>query len=213
MVGRNPERRVEIGGVGTSGDWEDLVKRAADGTAIKYTTTREVSQGSDHFSFAQKKIPAVHFFTGFHRDYHCQSDHADKIAYENMERIGRCALRLVTFVADAPARPTPSFKAAAGKRRMLGIQGDDLDEREAGDYGLGRDEGGIRLSVIVADSPAERAGFEAGDVLLEFAGQKLPRDGTTKALRDLIGLVKDGEEVRAVVLRDKKRVTLTVKWE
>jgi len=210
MVGRNPEKRMEVGGVGTSADWEGLLKAAAEGTGVRYLTTREVSQGSDHFSFAQKRVPAVHFFTGFHGDYHCQSDHPDRIAYANMEKIGRFGVRLLAGIAEAPERPKPSFKAQPKK---LGIMGEDLRAREAEEAGLGEEEGGIRLTTISAGSPAEAAGFRAGDLLVEFDGKRLPRDGAMTELRELIAGAKAGVDIPVVVLRDGKRTKLKVRWE
>lgn len=40
---------------------------------------------SDSYSFYKKGIPAIHFFSGFHSDYHKPTDTADKIDYENLE--------------------------------------------------------------------------------------------------------------------------------
>lgn len=40
---------------------------------------------SDNYNFYKKGIPAIHFFSGLHSDYHQPTDTADKIDYENFE--------------------------------------------------------------------------------------------------------------------------------
>jgi serine protease Do len=57
------------------------------------------------------------------------------------------------------------------------------------------------------DSPAASAGLEAGDVVVEFDGEKV------RGARQFVRLVQEtpsGREVPAVVLREGQRVTLTV---
>ena len=42
---------------------------------------------SDHQSFHAKDVPVLFAFTGIHSDYHRPSDTADKINYEDLDRI------------------------------------------------------------------------------------------------------------------------------
>jgi serine protease Do len=69
---------------------------------------------------------------------------------------------------------------------------------------------GLAGAVIedVADgSPAEKAGLRAGDVVLEFDGERV------RGVRHLTRLVQetpDGREVQAVILRDGQRTTLAI---
>jgi hypothetical protein len=51
--------------------------------------------GSDHKPFALKKIPFCWFFTGFHDDYHEESDTFDKANIEDMTRIVDLGFRMV----------------------------------------------------------------------------------------------------------------------
>ena len=39
---------------------------------------------SDHYSYAAKGIPIAFFFTGTHLDYHCVTDHVDKILFPKL---------------------------------------------------------------------------------------------------------------------------------
>ncbi len=66
---------------------------------------------------------------------------------------------------------------------------------------------GARLSTIYADTPAARAGFQNGDILVELNGQPI---GTTPSMMTQIGKDNVGKPIPAVVERAGQRVTLTV---
>jgi serine protease Do len=76
-----------------------------------------------------------------------------------------------------------------------------------------QEEGGVLVSGTIPDSPAERAGFQPGDLLISLAGhpihvrhpEELP--GLNQSIADL----NVGEEVDAVVLRHGARQTLRVR--
>jgi Zn-dependent M28 family amino/carboxypeptidase len=53
---------------------------------FKLKTTDGGIGPSDHTSFYLQGIPAIHFFTGTHADYHKPSDDEDKINYDGMLR-------------------------------------------------------------------------------------------------------------------------------
>jgi Zn-dependent M28 family amino/carboxypeptidase len=73
---------------------------------------------SDQFPFVLHDIPAFWFFTGFHPDYHHETDTADKINYTKMAKILRLsgttlwdlgnARTVPAFVANPAGKPNPS---------------------------------------------------------------------------------------------------------
>jgi S1-C subfamily serine protease len=66
---------------------------------------------------------------------------------------------------------------------------------------------GIRLQSVVEDSPAAKAGFLAGDVVIVFGGKKI------ESPRDVVSVIRAhaiGDTVEATVLRDGKEVRLTL---
>jgi membrane-associated protease RseP (regulator of RpoE activity) len=165
--------------------------------------------GSDHYSFSKKRIPAVHFFTGFHGDYHTQTDHADKIEYDRMAKIGRFGLRLLALTADRSPRMAYT---AAGGRRSLGVEVEDLDADGAKKAGLPAGEGGLTIMKVNEETAASRAGVKVGDVLVEFNGKKFPLEDPVDMLRSELKSVKDGIEVPLTVIRDGKRMELKAVW-
>ena len=66
---------------------------------------------------------------------------------------------------------------------------------------------GVKLSGVRGGSPAEKAGLKGGDVIVEFAGQKITNIYDYTYALDA---AKIGKPTRMVVERDGKRVAITV---
>ncbi|MBF0153049.1 MAG: DegQ family serine endoprotease [Magnetococcales bacterium] len=86
------------------------------------------------------------------------------------------------------------------RRGLLGVQSQDLTADLATAFGLDR-IGGAVVGNVVAGSGAERAGLRRGDVIIEANGREIRN---AAALRNVIGLVRTGEEVQLKFMRDGK---------
>jgi len=97
---------------------------------------------------------------------------------------------------------------AGGKvvRGWLGVQMTELNEPLARQLGLDRLEGVVVVSVV-PDSPAEKAGFQARDVIVEWDGRRIE---DPVELSRLVGRAKVGSQVKLKVIRDGQPVELTV---
>jgi len=60
---------------------------------------------SDDFPFVEAGVPAINFFTGFHRDYHRPSDDWQAVNAYGTARIARLAIELAARIAARPDRP------------------------------------------------------------------------------------------------------------
>jgi len=60
---------------------------------------------------------------------------------------------------------------------------------------------------VTNKGPAQKSGIEAGDILIRFNGKKVV---SSNALPPLVGAVKPGDTVKAVVIRDGKQKTINV---
>jgi hypothetical protein len=69
---------------------------------------------SDQWSFLQKGIPALFFFTGLHPDYHTPRDTPDRINYPKLEKVARLVYLTAFEVANQSARPV--YRAASAAR-------------------------------------------------------------------------------------------------
>ena len=94
------------------------------------------------------------------------------------------------------------------RRARLGIAGQNivLPRRMVRHHGLDRD-GAVQAASIERGGPASRAGFEQGDIIVDFAGQ--PVAGFDD-LHRLLTEEKLGEPVPVSVLRRGRRLTLQI---
>lgn len=59
---------------------------------------------SDHYNFAEKKIPVIFYFRGVHADYHAPGDDIEKIQFDQMEKITRLVFYTAWEVANREER-------------------------------------------------------------------------------------------------------------
>jgi S1-C subfamily serine protease len=122
-----------------------------------------------------------------------------------MERIGKFARGIVLDLLKTPARPdyvkVERTKEQTGDRENLRAYLGTIP-----DY-AGEGIPGLKLSGVRAGGPADKAGLKGGDIIVEFAGQKVTNIYDYTYALDA---VKIGEPVKVVVLRGDQEVTLTV---
>lgn len=235
MVGRNGDKPCAIQGYGAdkAGILEQYIKESVEATGMKakLQKTAEIMGGdSDHSSFIAAGVPAIFFFTGTHRDYHKVTDHVDKIDFGPMATIGKTTAEIMWRLACQEAKPEFDPKA---KRRSIFPQGGDeakpsrrlgitpeynIEEEELTeleDLGLEKGCGIIKVTDVSPGTVAEKCGLKGGDIIIGIAGKTLPRSGTEAlmGLRGILADVKPKTDVKIIVIRDGKKVTLTAQWE
>jgi len=98
---------------------------------------------------------------------------------------------------------------AKGKvtRGWLGVSIQPLTPELAKSFGL-REPKGVLVADVVQDSPAEKAGIVAGDILTEFGGKKVD---TPQDLQKVVIATGPGKAVPVSVWRDKAQKTMEIK--
>ena len=91
-------------------------------------------------------------------------------------------------------------------RGWLGVLIQDVTLELAESFGMDKPQGAL-IARVLDGSPAERAGFEIGDILLSFAGHSIDR---SSELPPVVGQSRVGEEVPVEILRNGESMTLTV---
>jgi len=106
------------------------------------------------------------------------------------------------------ARPILDQLVQGGKvvRGWLGVSIQELSPDLATQFGV-QEPKGVLVSEVLDDSPAKRAGFERGDVIVEFDGK--PVENPTQ-LRNAVAQTVIGRKATVKVMRDKRLRSLEV---
>jgi Peptidase family M28/PDZ domain/PA domain len=199
MVGRMQDNKLTVQATGTSAAWARMLEQANIAAGFDLLVQADPYQPTDVASFNQAGVPCLNFFTGTHTDYHRPSDTADKIDYEDLDRVVDFAAALVRRVEDTAQAPqftkveqaTDTGGGRAGLRLFTGT---------IPDYST--DAKGLLLSGVIGGGPAEQAGLQKGDIIVEIAGQTIANIyDYTYALE----VLKIGEPAKVVYLRNGER--------
>ncbi len=86
----------------------------------------------------------------------------------------------------------------------IGVTIRDLSDDE---LKTGKATGGVKIDEVETDSPAAKAGFRSGDVVVEFDGERVR---SSRQFTRLVQETPPGRSAQTVVVRDGQRVTLSV---
>ena len=161
MIGRlNEDNVLAINGVGTSKKWNELL-RTSNEFDFDLRTSESGVGPSDHTSFYLQNIPALHFFTGQHEDYHKPTDDVEKINFQGMHKILLYVEKIIqnsNLINDfdfqetaADTNVTPKFSVT------LGVMPDYLYD------GIG-----FRIDGVTKGKPASKHNILKGDVVLKM---------------------------------------------
>jgi Tol biopolymer transport system component len=204
MVGRMRDNKLSLQGVGSSHAWRRLIEKRNVAAGFNLALQDDPYLPTDVTSFYTRNVPVLNFFTGGHEDYHRPTDTADKVNYKDLARLTKFTRDIVLDLAQSAERPDltkveANIQTGGGRealRTYLGTIPDYTTEVK-----------GVKLSGVRGGSPAEKAGLRGGDVIVEFAGQKITNIYDYTYALDA---AKIGRPTRMVVERDRKRVAITV---
>lgn len=91
-------------------------------------------------------------------------------------------------------------------RGWLGVMIQDVTHELAESFGMEKPRGAL-VAKVLPDSPAERAGFEVGDIVLEFGGQEVMRSSD---LPPIVGRTRVDDKTPVRVLRRGDSVAIEV---
>ena len=208
MIGRIKDDKVYIGGVGTGSTFKPVLEQAQKDAPFKIEYSAGGYASSDHTSFVSKKIPVLFFFSGLHSDYHKPSDTWDKInapsAARLLDLVGSVTVQL------ASASDAPTFQVVAEDKPVSGGGGGGYGPYFGSIPDFGQTENGVKFSDVRPNSPAAKAGFKAGDVLVQFGDKPIKN---LYDFTDALRRSKVGDVVEVKVLRDGQPVSASVKLE
>lgn len=204
MIGRMHNNKLTVQGAGSSHAWRRLIEKRNVPAGFDLTLQDDPYLPTDVTSFYTKEVPALNFFTGGHEDYHRPTDTADKLDYKDLARITKFTRDIALDLAQSAERPD----LAKVERSALGSGAREMLRTYLGtipDYTT--EVKGVKLSGVRGGSPAEKAGLRGGDVIVEFAGQKITNIYDYTYALDA---AKVGKPTHMLIERDGKRVAITV---
>jgi hypothetical protein len=203
MVGRLRNSRLTVFGTRSAQELSAVVLRQAGELGLEIIESDGAGR-SDHMSFYNKKIPALHFFTGTHPDYHRPTDTWEKLNIDGIAKVSELVSGVARSLAmmkeplnfvSLPSRPAANEgRPGQGYGAYLGTTPD-----------FGNDADGVRLASVAEGSPAALAGLREGDIIVRLG------DEPVRGLEDLAAFLrrkKAGEEIEIVVLRSGTPVTV-----
>jgi len=198
MVGRMQNNKLTIQAMGTSPAWAKIIEQTNVAAGFDLQLQQDPYQPTDVATFNTASVPCLTFFTGTHADYHRPTDTADKIDYEDLDRIVDFAVAIVRRVEDALApqftkveQPTQPGGGRAGVRVFTGTIPD-----------YSSDVKGLLLGGVIGGGPAEQAGLQKGDVIVEIAGQTITNIYDYTYALDVL---KIGQPAKVIYLRSGQR--------
>ena len=196
MVGRMKENKIAINGTGTSPAWSIL-----DDVNEKHSLVKSESGigPSDHTSFYLQDIPAIHFFTGQHEDYHKPTDDYDKINFKGCYEVAFYILDIIngldgTKIAFTKTKDEKqevrSFKVTLGVIPDYMFQGD-----------------GMRIDGVKEDRPASNAGIQNGDVVIKMGDIEIK---DMMSYMKSLGKFEPGQTVPVIIKRGEEEISMEV---
>ncbi len=208
MIGRVKNNKLYVGGTGTSPDFKKLIETANQQVGFELSYSASGYGASDHTSFAVKSVPVLFFFSGLHSDYHKPSDTWEKINADGGAKVVDLVAKVVGELDQLREKPQYVRVAEPSHTAMGGGGGYGPYFGSIPDFG--EIEHGVKFADVRDGSPAAKAGFKAGDVLIQFGDKKIDNlYDFTYALR----AHKPGDKVPVTVLRGNEKLTREVTLE
>jgi Zn-dependent M28 family amino/carboxypeptidase len=198
MVGRMNDNRLAVQAAGTSPVWGSLLERANVAAGFDLAVQADPYQPTDVATFNEAGVPSLSFTTGAHVDYHKPSDTAEKINYEDLDRVADFATAIARRLMEL--EQPPQFTRVEQSSQTPSRTGLRIFTGTIPDYAT--EVKGLLLGGVIGGGPAEQAGLQKGDVIIEIAGQTIANIyDYTYALE----LLKVDQPVKVVYMRGNEQ--------
>jgi Tol biopolymer transport system component len=167
MVGRLRSSLV-LQGIGSSSVWTGVIERRNAVVRLPLTLQDDCHLPTDASTFFMQGVPILSAFTGSHEEYHTPRDTPERLNYEGAAKIANL-MGLVTrelILAETPPDYQEQTAQPEMRANLTAYLGTIPDYAQS-------DLKGVQLSGVTKGAPAEQAGMQAGDVIIELAGKKI----------------------------------------
>jgi hypothetical protein len=212
-VGRLGAQKVTALGTGTATEWQHIFRGASFVTGVESRSVPESIESSDQVSFTEQNVPAVQIFTAAHADYHRPGDTADKIDVAGLAKVAAFVKEGIVYLAERPEPLTNTIGPAAPKPQAGGLAA-PKPQAEAGrrvSFGTVPDFAfpgpGVKVTGLVPDSPAAKAGVREGDIIMRINGADV---ANLQEFSNLLRSLSPGQTVAVVLRRGAEDVQVSV---
>ncbi|MGH7657226.1 MAG: M20/M25/M40 family metallo-hydrolase [Gemmatimonadales bacterium] len=207
MIGRLRNRRLIVYGTGTAREFPAMLDSLNWYAGFELHQLPDGYGPSDHSAFYARSRPVLHVFTDLHEDYHRTTDDWNLINADGLVRVADFTASVVRALGDRTApltfvnlpapRPVASDSASSsGYGAYLGSIPD-----------MTGNPGGVRITGVRAESPADRAGLTGGDVITRIGDMDIP---DLQAMANALRKHQSGDVVAIVFTRDGREHSVDV---
>ncbi len=207
MVGRlNEERQLQIGGVGTSPGFRDLLDSLNGNYGFNLKYANEGYGPSDHAAFYAKDVPVLFISTGAHSDYHTPQDQLSAINLEGTREVLAYVAEITEALANEKERI--AFVEAGPK-----VRGSSRGRRGGVTLGLMPDvtydgSDGMPVMFVTEGKPAAVGGIQKDDIVISIEGKSV---GNVYDYMSRLGQLKEGMDIVVTVKRGEDNLDLVIR--
>ncbi|MBT8068275.1 MAG: M20/M25/M40 family metallo-hydrolase, partial [Gammaproteobacteria bacterium] len=205
MVGRLRDNRLAILGGESAEEWGELVEPVCAELKIGCQLGGDGYGPSDQTPFYAAGVPVLHLFTGAHEEYHKPSDDVEFI---NAAGGARIAGLVANLVADLSGVEGLTYKESEAPAPQGDVRGYGASLGTIPDYtGAPDSKTGMLLAGVRAGGPADTAGLQRGDRVVELLGHEI-RD-----IYDLMYVLREakpGQDGTVIVERGDERIEAAI---
>tara|TARA_B100000686_G_C16790474_1_gene978342 strand:- start:153 stop:3479 length:3327 start_codon:yes stop_codon:yes gene_type:complete len=202
-VGRLEGRTLQVFGTESAYEWPFMAQGIGFTIGVQSEFPAETIASSDHVSFLNIGVPAIHLFSGTHLDYHQPTDTLDKLDTKGMSDIALWLEEAVVYLGNRtePLRVNLEGSEQVGVLRQQGERQVSLGTVPDFSYS----GAGVRISGVTPNGAAEEAGLQAGDVLLNYNGETIT---DMQNYSNLLRQSSVGESVTIEVVREGQQFSV-----
>lgn len=167
MIGRLRDSLI-LQGIGSSDYWTGAIERRNAVVRLPLTLQNDCHLPTDASTFFLHGVPILSAFTGSHDEYHTPRDVPELINYEGAAQVARLMALIARDLVMAEQAPEYQEQEAEPQMRanLTAYLGTVPDYAQS-------DLKGVKLAGVTKGAPADLAGLQAGDVIVELAGRKI----------------------------------------
>ncbi len=205
-VGRLFDKKIMVLNSNSAREWKFIFMGTDYVTGIKTDLIKQQLDASDQVAFIEKGIPAVQFFSGPNKDYHKPTDTIEKIDKGGLVKVATVGKEVLDYLANRK-EPLSSKKVESEANKTSG-KTKSVRKVKTGvvpDFAFNGE--GVKVSDMLDNSPATRAGLKIGDVIKKVNGKKIHG---LREYSDMLKSFSPGEKAVFTILREGKELNVEI---